>query len=324
MPRETRTTCYDELLQIEAYRFEGVMQKFPHHFHDYYVIGFIEAGQRRLECNRVDTIINPGDIILFNPRDVHSCEQVDGRPLDYRCLNIQLDIMWRTALEITGRGFYPVFRQPVLYRSELAASLQELHRMICSDEPELSREELYLILMSQLIAEYAEPAANPLQLEPSCSFTAVCEYMETGYAKPIRLDELAHLANMSKYHFLRTFTRQKGITPYCYLEAIRINKARKLLEQGILPAEAGLLTGFGDQSHFTSYFKKLIGLTPRQYMRIFPDASVRTQGNEADSAAVQGFRTGPSDAANGQSLSTESGQSGFCRPMLAEPGEAKP
>ena len=45
---ETRTIVYDEQLQIEAYQFVGIMQKFPNHFHDCYVVGFVEKGNRHL------------------------------------------------------------------------------------------------------------------------------------------------------------------------------------------------------------------------------------------------------------------------------------
>ena len=44
MRKETRTVVYDDELQIEAYRFEGIVQPFPNHFHEYYVIGFVENG----------------------------------------------------------------------------------------------------------------------------------------------------------------------------------------------------------------------------------------------------------------------------------------
>jgi len=53
------------------------------------------------------------------------------------------------------------------------------------------------------------------------------------------------------------------------LETIRIDKAKKMLEQGLPPMEAALQTGFVDQSHFSNFFKKFIGLTPKQYMKIF-------------------------------------------------------
>ena len=50
MKKETRTVVYDDELRIEAYRFEGIVQPFPNHFHEYYVIGFIEDGERCLSC----------------------------------------------------------------------------------------------------------------------------------------------------------------------------------------------------------------------------------------------------------------------------------
>lgn len=47
---EARVVTYDEELRIEAYRFSGVAQSFPSHFHEYYVLGLMEAGQRSLTC----------------------------------------------------------------------------------------------------------------------------------------------------------------------------------------------------------------------------------------------------------------------------------
>ncbi len=66
MRNETRTLFLDPDLNVEAYRFKGIMQKFPNHFHEYFVIGFIEKGQRYLLCKGEEYIINQGDLVLFN------------------------------------------------------------------------------------------------------------------------------------------------------------------------------------------------------------------------------------------------------------------
>ena len=50
---------------------------------------------------------------------------------------------------------------------------------------------------------------------------------------------------------------------------LRINEAKLLLEKGALPIEAALQTGFSDQSHFTNYFSRFIGLAPGVYREIF-------------------------------------------------------
>ena len=61
----------------------------------------------------------------------------------------------------------------------------------------------------------------------------------------------------------------KGVTPYRYLETIRINEAKKLLSEEVPPVEVAIKTGFSDQSHFTNYFNQFIGLTPGIYHEIF-------------------------------------------------------
>ena len=85
----------------------------------------------------------------------------------------------------------------------------------------------------------------------------------------ISLEQLCRYSGLSKSTLLRAFTRSKGITPYRYLETIRISEAKKLLEQGVSPVETALRTGFSDQSHFTNFFSMLIGLTPGAYREIF-------------------------------------------------------
>ena len=69
--------------------------------------------------------------------------------------------------------------------------------------------------------------------------------------------------------FEKAFTKSKGVTPYRYLQAIRVGAAQKLLQQGWAPIDAALQTGFSDQSHFTNYFQQMIGLTPGAYREMF-------------------------------------------------------
>ena len=93
MKKEVRTVVYDDELHIEAYRFEGIVQPFPNHFHEYYVIGFMEDGERVLSCKNQEYTITRGDVLLFNPGDNHACAQSDGGTLDYRGFNITKEVM---------------------------------------------------------------------------------------------------------------------------------------------------------------------------------------------------------------------------------------
>ncbi|MBE6091012.1 MAG: AraC family transcriptional regulator [Clostridium beijerinckii] len=269
MLNEVRTVCFDTELSIEAYNFKGIMQKFPNHFHDYYVIGFIENGKRYLSCKNKQYIIETGDLIVFNPGDIHTCEQIDDRRLDYRCINVKKDVMKKITFEITGKEYLPNFMEFVLFRNELTSSLKELHLMIMEEEKNLKKDELFLLIMEQLIREYSNPVSEINIQEASAEIKTVCDYLENNYMENITLNQLSNLTGLSKYYLLHSFTKQKGISPYNYLQTIRISKAKKMLEQGVAPIDVAFKTGFTDQSHFTNFFKKLIGLTPKQYMNIF-------------------------------------------------------
>lgn len=270
MKKEVRTIVYDDELRVEAYRFEGIVQPFPNHFHEYYVIGFVEAGERVLSCKNQECIIKRGDVLLFNPGDNHACVQSDEGTLDYRGLNITKKVMLDLVEEVTGKRELPGFSQPVIQDEEAVCYLRPLHELIMSGSNEFGKEENLLLMLSFLIQNYGQPFESCI---PECraEIEKACSFMEEHYAEHIYLDQICRCAGLSKSALLRAFTKAKGVTPYSYLENIRISKAKKLLEQGISPLEAALQTGFSDQSHFTNYFNRFIGLSPGIYREIFLD-----------------------------------------------------
>lgn len=280
MKKEIKTVIYDEELKIEAYRFEGIMQPFPNHFHDYYVIGFVESGKRHLLCKNEEYTLEPNTMILFHPGDNHACVQCDNGTLDYRALNISQNVMLDLMEEITGKREFIGFSQNVVTDEESSCYFRLLHQMIMEESTEFEKEENLLLLISSLVQKFGQPFEMCI---PECQkeIEEVCSFMEQNYEKHISLEEICQKAGLSKSTLLRTFTKLKGITPYRYLETIRINEAKKLLEKGITPLEAALQTGFSDQSHFTHYFNQFIGLAPGVYRDIFKkESEVRENEHE--------------------------------------------
>lgn len=275
--QEQRHIYYDEDLDLEAYNLAGIVQKFPNHFHEYYVVGFIEGGKRHLCCKNQEYDLTEGDLVLFNPRDNHYCAPINGEVLDYQAVNIKVETMRRAALEITGRDYLPHFTQNVVYQSDITTSLRSLYEAILKHRPKIEKEEAFYFLLEQILKEYTTDFDESRPEKPDDTIQRLCTYMETHYADNISLDDLSDMAGLSKYYLLRFFTKQIGVSPYRYLQTIRIQEAKKLLEKGIAPVEAAGRTGFADQSHFSNFFKEFIGLTPRQYMKIFTD---RTQTSE--------------------------------------------
>ncbi len=282
---EQRHSYYDRDLRLEAYNLSGIVQKFPNHFHEYYVIGYIEGGRRHLRSKGKEYELSAGDLILFNPRDNHYCAPIDGTIFDYRALNIYPDSMAMAAREVTGKEYIPFFTQTVVYQSEIAKSVKVIYDLIIRNASKLEKEEAFFFLLEQVLQEFATPFEEAEINEPDPQLKTLCSYMENHYADNITLDELLSMTNYSKSYLLRSFTKQIGVSPYRYLQAIRLDRAKKLLEQGVAPIDAAGMAGFSDQSHFTNFFKEFIGLTPKQYQKIFTGLIVQ----EAEEKELQKY-----------------------------------
>ena len=78
---------------------------------------------------------------------------------------------------------------------------------------------------------------------------------------------MAAVARLSSYHFARQFKATTGLPPHRYVIARRVERAKQLLQGvgGPPLAEVAALAGFSDQSQFGRHFKRLVGVTPRQF-----------------------------------------------------------
>jgi len=97
----------------------------------------------------------------------------------------------------------------------------------------------------------------------------VTEYINANLEEDLSLTEIAAVADLSQYHFARAFRRSTGHTPQQYLMQRRIERAKELLAKDDLPiVEISLRTGFKNQSHFTTLFRKFTKLTPKTWREL--------------------------------------------------------
>lgn len=98
------------------------------------------------------------------------------------------------------------------------------------------------------------------------TFSAVAAYINTHYAEPITVQDLARLTHGSGSQFSRGFKKFFKMAPVDYILLTRINAARDLLEHSTrLITDIAQAVGFYDQSHFIRMFKRFRGITPHQY-----------------------------------------------------------
>lgn len=89
------------------------------------------------------------------------------------------------------------------------------------------------------------------------------------YDEPLGLDDLARVAYVSKFHLLRTFRRQTGVTPGRFLAAVRLQEAKRMLHGTSLNvADIATQVGYCSTGSFTRRFTDAVGLAPIQYRRM--------------------------------------------------------
>jgi AraC family transcriptional regulator len=136
----------------------------------------------------------------------------------------------------------------------------------------LYAESLANILAVHVLRNYTATSIEPLPLKGGLSgqkLRMVTSYMAENYTRDLRLEELACIAGISRFHFAREFKRTTGTSPHQYLINLRIQRAKALLTESNLPlVEVGLQSGFSHQSHFTRLFSRFTGATPQSYRLI--------------------------------------------------------
>lgn len=168
------------------------------------------------------------------------------------------------------RGGRPVFHAgaPEQYH-RLLTELQE----IAGSDSHIRDMEICEKLTS-LLTHLMRDAYIPLSVvgtgQTARNMQEVKEYLDAHFADKISLDELAERFFLNKYHLLRRFKSQFTTTPNDYLRGLRITKAKQLLRFSDLSIEKiGAACGMSDPNYFTRTFKKLEGVTPGDFRRLW-------------------------------------------------------
>ncbi len=82
------------------------------------------------------------------------------------------------------------------------------------------------------------------------------------------VDSLAEQMNMSPTNFYRKFKAQMGTTPNNYILEFRMSKAARMICEGMYISEASMMLGYTSSSYFAKCFKKVTGMTPKDYMKL--------------------------------------------------------
>jgi AraC family transcriptional regulator len=136
----------------------------------------------------------------------------------------------------------------------------------------LAVESLANVLAVHLIRHVLAPRRPERRRDgtlPRGRLRAVVAYIEDQLEAGPSLEQMAAAAHLSAYHFARQFKAATGLPPHQYLIARRVERAQQLLQADgdLSQAEIAAQAGFSDQSQFSRHFKRIVGVTPRQFRK---------------------------------------------------------
>lgn len=127
-----------------------------------------------------------------------------------------------------------------------------------------------LAILRLLVSSSHKKSSSDLSVDSlSCGnaevINEIIAWTEKNYGRKFTLDEVSGRFGYTKNYFCDMFKAKTGITYLKYLNNMRISNACAMLKAGTPVREVSQLCGFETDSYFIQLFKKIIGITPKQY-----------------------------------------------------------
>jgi AraC-like DNA-binding protein len=276
----TRYYRFDESNSIEALHARFVAHRYARHAHDYFVVGLVESGVQSYWYRGARHLTPSGRVFVVNPGEPHTGEAATSGGYVYRTMYPHADLLARMSEDVGSRTRVPFLRGAVLQDPLLATLLSRYHSVLAEQAPRVERESLLLEALTRLITRHADPKVTPrLVGKERPAVRKAREYIAANFANELSLFTLSGMVSLSPHYFARVFENETGLPPHVYLEGVRMQKARELLDRGETIVSAALSVGYSDQSHLTRRFKRFLGITPGQYIRERKTRQVVRHGN---------------------------------------------
>ena len=239
------------------------------HAHEELTLAVTTCGIQEFYCKGSWFRSHPGEIILLNPGDVHNGNPGNNDILKYTMLYLDTEDFYPLMWSATGsqhRQFRIAqnhFKDPALQSLILGLSNIVGGRNCFAVEFDHCRYKI----ARHLALRMCMATLDSWKKEKDKLLLKAKEYIHDNVTEDISIDELSQIVNISKYHFIRMFRNQFGLTPHQYILNLKVNQARISLETEAFPSEVAQHFGFFDVSHLNRHFKRVVGLTPKQYQQ---------------------------------------------------------
>jgi len=255
---------FTKTIGVEIVSGNNIQHDFSRHTHRKLCLGIVKEGKRTLICQGSQYQIVAGHIFIIPPKISHLFKS-NETGCSYSSFMVSKKLL---QMILPSKNYK--FNKVILENNSHYEKMLELEQLLISKESEFLKQSMLVKTLGDIINECAlfiEPIT--IQYQQKEAVDKVKQYIDTHYKKNFTLSALAKISCLSPYYFIRVFTNNIGVPPHMYQQQVRIRAAKEMLAKGNNIAGIAITLGFTDQSHFSNAFKKLMGITPKGYMKNF-------------------------------------------------------
>lgn len=272
----------------EGFIFDANKECFPikPHWHYFMELIYILEGTAFIECDGESYILSPGECILFPPQAVHAIYASTHEMPIYTVIKFDMSRLSNEhsysppiesilAASRTAKNVTLHFSPKQLSSIDLKMLFHTLVTEITQKDYgyDIHVQSLLWTLFINIFRYWRASGFDISQISSSTSTAnemqalyTIAHYIDKHSNEPLKVTKLAEMCHMSYSYFSKSFQKLYGKSCKQYIEFIRVYKACDYLrftnyDLSYISEE----TGFSDCSHFIKTFKKLKGITPRQF-----------------------------------------------------------
>lgn len=237
---------------------------FARHSHDECVIGVNLVGEEKVWLDRREFEAGPGCITLYNPGQIQGGGAADGAPWQFVSLYIS------AAQLAADLGLAHLeFDRSLCFQPDLGLRMAAAVNAALSPDALVreASEEALVVLLGEVVALSGvrlpgSTAAGKSQISRAQQLLA--EHLHLS----LPLKQLGEELGLSKFHLLRAFQKETGLSPRQWAMQLRTRRAMGLLRNGVAAGLVAHDLGFADQSHLNRHFRAAYGITPGRYQSV--------------------------------------------------------
>ena len=264
----------------EALYAELAAHAYPMHVHEEWTLLLIDRGAVEYRLGRARHVAPTASVSLLPPGVAHDGHSA-RRGLSFTKRVVYLERDW---IDDVSAG--AIVDRPLVPNPSVTQLVLRFHESIATPGGGFAAESLLGAIRAEVLSGLS-PTSRPIARDTPLA-VRLRDLLDGSLIDPPTLRDAGVALGASPEHLCRAFSHAYGVPPHRYVIGRRVNAARRLLLDGVSPADVAARTGFADQSHLTRTFRRTLGTTPARF------SAGRGREVEPDCGSIPRYAADPS------------------------------